>query len=237
MMMRVNRYRVSGVRCRGARGKRFTLLEIIAVVSIAGVLMAGLLIALRGTILMRERDDAATRDDAARQHCLDVVSRDLRGIVPPGTPLSPDFLGEPEEADDVRRDTVEFATSANSPRDGVFGGDVIRVSYSIVQDEQDVPGHLVRSVWRNQLSVEEEDPEEQVLIDGIHSLAFTYYDGEEWLDSWDSSLTENVLPQAVTARIERVADLDAEFGEVIELTVPIFAVTPPLDTESQEGAR
>ena len=47
---------------------------------------------------------------------------------------------------------------------------------------------LVRAVTRNLLPAMEEIPIQQPLLDGVEDIAFLFYDGTTWLDSWDATI-------------------------------------------------
>ena len=61
---------------------------------------------------------------------------------------------------------------------------------------------LVRKVTTNLLSPKEVDPEEHVLCRNVMSLNLRYFDGDSWLDEWDSTEDANSLPKAVEVDIE-----------------------------------
>jgi uncharacterized membrane protein YgcG len=61
---------------------------------------------------------------------------------------------------------------------------------------------LVREVTTNLLAPKEVEPEEQILCRDVTSLNFRYYDGDGWVDDWDSTEDANSLPKAVEVEIE-----------------------------------
>jgi type II secretion system protein J len=180
----------------------FTLIEVLAALVIAGVLFTALLSALRGVLGLRERADAEATSDIVVQQCLRALDADVTCAVPPGGGLATVFLGEMTEEKDIRRDRLEFCTATNSPRVGVFGGDIVKVVYEVVDSEDDNGWELVRAVYRNLLSTSTEEPEESVLLRSVRSLELSYFDGASWVASWDASLQDNAIPEAVRVRIE-----------------------------------
>ena len=54
----------------------------------------------------------------------------------------------------------------------------------------------------NLLSPKVVDPEEHVLCRNVMSLNLRYFDGDSWLDEWDSTEDANSLPKAVEVDIE-----------------------------------
>jgi len=61
---------------------------------------------------------------------------------------------------------------------------------------------LVRRVTTNLLSPRAVDPEEQVLCRKVKSLNLRYFDGDNWLDEWDSAADANSLPLAMEIDIQ-----------------------------------
>ena len=43
-----------------------------------------------------------------------------------------------------------------------------------------------------------------MLCRGVRSFSLRYFDGMEWLDTWDSGMEDNVLPLAVEVTLELV---------------------------------
>src|SRR6185437_13509501 len=84
---------------------------------------------------------------------------------------------------------------------------------------------LIRSVTRNLLSTVTPQPENQWMMGGIESVAFSCFDGTNWYNTWDSTLTTNV-PIAVRVRILPAAGGGSTGApSPIEFLVPIDSVS------------
>ena len=81
---------------------------------------------------------------------------------------------------------------------------------------------LVRSVTRNLLPAQDATPDDQLLLPGITSADFLFYDGTGWTDTWDSTVT-STLPTAVKFRVQLVSQ--STNASPIELVVPVFVTT------------
>ncbi|MBT3379958.1 MAG: hypothetical protein HN742_03005 [Lentisphaerae bacterium] len=214
--------------------RNFTLLEILSTTLLTAVLLTSILGVWRGVHTIRERCDTAMTDDARIQHCMNQISADIRHMTPTDEDIGSVIIGEMDETEGVRRDTLEFVTTTNSPNVNAFGSDVVSVTYGLSQTEDDdATWALVRSVSDNLLALEEEDPEETVLLSPISSLTLSYYDGQEWLDTWDSSLQDGNSPTAVKVRIELVGESEGEAVLAPELLVAVLA-RPTADEESTD---
>jgi len=216
--------------------RSFTLLELLATALLTAILLTSIVGVWRGVHTIRERCDKSLTDDARIQHCLNQLSNDLRHMAPPNDELGVGVTGEMDESDGVRRDTLEFVTTTNPPRTKEFGSDAIRVVYELAQGEDgDESWTLVRSVSANLLALEEEDPEDTALLSPISSLELSYYDGESWVDTWDSTLQDGNSPTAVKVRIELAGEAEDEAVLAPELVVAVLARPMADDQPSEQG--
>lgn len=101
----------------------------------------------------------------------------------------------------------DFFTTTGIIRNGTSSSDIQEVNYQLMEpisdgtDEEPLGQDLVRSVTRNLLSFVTPVPEEQRLLKNVEALEFEFYDGFEWRDSWDTSLSDTNLPSAVRMRL------------------------------------
>ena len=88
---------------------------------------------------------------------------------------------------------------------------------------------LVRAVSRNLLATTQEQLSEQWLMGGVQGMAFYYYDGTQWRDSWDSTTADpttgltNNLPQAIKVQIQLASQ---QTGRALSAPAPIELVVP-----------
>jgi prepilin-type N-terminal cleavage/methylation domain-containing protein len=97
---------------------------------------------------------------------------------------------------------MSFYTTGPEPKSNIEG-DVRYVEYELAIQENTHLA-LIRRVDPNLLAA---TPSEQlaaeVLVVGVKAVRFRYYDGANWIDSWDTSETgtNNVLPYAVSMEL------------------------------------
>jgi prepilin-type N-terminal cleavage/methylation domain-containing protein len=93
--------------------------------------------------------------------------------------------------------------SSNNTNTTPLVGGVAKVEFALVDNERQANYRLVRRVTTNLLSPKDLVPEEQVLCRSVKSLSFRFYDGNDWVDSWDSTsdTDANSLPLAVEITI------------------------------------
>ncbi|MBN1587320.1 MAG: prepilin-type N-terminal cleavage/methylation domain-containing protein [Candidatus Omnitrophica bacterium] len=88
-------------------------------------------------------------------------------------------------------DALFFVSSSG---DLVFGGDLVEVGYWLEPN-----GDLLTYVESNpDFDFETGNPES--LLKAIGSLSFSYYDGEAWLEEWDTEI-KHAMPRAVRVRV------------------------------------
>ena len=86
---------------------------------------------------------------------------------------------------------------------------------------------LVRCINRNLLATATPTPETQRLMGHVQTLEFDCYDGMQWRNTWDTSLTDTNLPVAVRVRIQLAArpGEDASKLQPLEMLVPLVSQT------------
>ncbi len=230
--MTSNRQQHGTVRC-GA----FTLLEILAAVSMSATVLAALVSVSFGTVRLRERRARRFEDRFVVDYAVRQLRDDLTGIVVPAGLLAGPMLGEPDESGAVRLDRLEFFSTSLPAASDAPWGDIAFVSYYLEEAEDGVAYTLVRAIDRNLLAEVAEEPEEDVLLAAVDSLEISYFDGETWVDSWDSTTVENELPRAISVRLELAQVEEAETAPApVELTIEVLPQVLPSETET-DGAQ
>jgi type II secretory pathway pseudopilin PulG len=205
----------------------FTLLELLVATAMMSVLVLSLFATLR--VAYRARDTALGAVGPARagEAAMDLIRRDIESALPPTGQLAGPFIGAegteapgtsglvfsavgnaaPGYLEAVAAAGGGMASSAGSGgaasgSDATLAGGLIRVAYTVTQRNTSMV--LVRQVQRNLLAQVEssEADEESVVCRGVRSFTLSYYDGEQWLDTWDSSQQGNALPMAVEITLE-----------------------------------
>jgi hypothetical protein len=104
-------------------------------------------------------------------------------------------------------------------------GDVQKVSYLLRNPagvSRPVGQGLIRAVTRNLLASVQHDLSEQILLSGISSLRFSFYDGANWQATWDSTTAATPTPQAIKVEIEFAKGDSGGQGMLpIEIVVPV----------------
>jgi prepilin-type N-terminal cleavage/methylation domain-containing protein len=123
-------------------------------------------------------------------------------------------------------DDLVFYSTADGPQHVDANGEVKEIEFAVEQTT-DASGNrdhvLVRKVARNLLSEQEINPDEEVICRGVGGLTIQYYDGSQWVNTWDSTLEDNTIPAAVQITLE----LDRPSAEGAMQTLTFTSVIEP----------
>ncbi|MEN6426780.1 MAG: type II secretion system protein GspJ [Phycisphaerales bacterium] len=189
----------------------FTLLELLVAMVLMVVVASCLYTALYVGFRAHRSALQAVEPTLQALNAIELLKEDIQGVLPPGdsNSLAGAFVGEDSGGvKGVDADSIEFYTTHVYTGDESVSGGIGKIS--LLLEEEDAEDRqrnyttykLVREVTTNLLARKEPEPVEQVLCRDVVSLNLRYYDGEDWLDGWDSSEDANSLPQAVEIDIE-----------------------------------
>jgi type II secretion system protein J len=201
----------------------FTLIEVILAIGVAAVVLLAINAVFFAAMRLRASASAAVEQSIPVEQALTVIRRDLAGAVPPSTNgiLAGSFkvgnvtslgLSQPVE--------IELYTTTGALRDDQPWAEIQKVTYELRPSaDRSQPGHdLVRSVTRNLLAAVTPSPEDRPLVSGVEAVEFDCYDGMEWRNYWDTTMTDTNLPSAVRVRL---AMSGANALQPFEIVVPI----------------
>ena len=207
----------------------FTLIELLLGAVISAILLSALYGIFHGMLQAQARAYSDLEDMAPRSRVMTILKSDLENMVLPIGVLSGSVLGMVSSQGTGRADTLQFNTSSGMTSDAKPWGEIQQVVYSLDSGDgtnSTSGARFVRSVTRNLLSTSSEDQSvSTVLLEGVRSLEFQYFDGDAWTEEgWDSTTTENTPPKAVRVRIEFVEqDKKQVATEPIEMVCEITA--------------
>jgi type II secretion system protein J len=217
----------------------FTLLELAVATAIFAIVIAATYSLFDSARGITTRAELRAQLFQSARAALQTIEDDLRGVVMLGSAYDTGFIGANGGSEKEPLDTLDFVAVnryTGAPYDVnqppvVQGIDVSKVSYSIETDEKRTPHGLLR-----ERPLELTPPNGPVhrdtdvtgIADNVAFINFRYYDGTQWLDSWDSTQTQN-LPQAVEVTVYISGDFRGE--KVIEpfmsrFYLPVGAQTP-----------
>jgi prepilin-type N-terminal cleavage/methylation domain-containing protein len=211
----------------------FTLLEIVVAMSVAAILLATLYTAM--FVATRAKTVAVNAVEPARSASIaaEMMTQDLQGVLPPNGNFRGAFIGHRLPSGAGNADTMEFfCIGHDQAQPGVetpLSEGIRKVDLVLRTDVQ--PPVLVRQVTRNLLAPTAPVPDEEIICRNVRSFSVQYFDGFSWLNDWDSTQTGDVLPTAISIRLE-MEDPTATKADarplVISRVVPL-ACARPLD--------
>jgi type II secretion system protein J len=188
---------------RNAKSAAFTLLEMLVATAMVAVLAGSLYASL--SIAFKARRSALAVVEPVRkvEIALAFVGEDLRSAVVPKGTLAGPFVGE--DAKDDRghdSDTLEFYCTSNSPEQAEGIGDIKKIDLACEPSDDKRTQVLVRYVTTNLLAPKTVEPVREVLCRGVFGFNLRYFNGSEWLDTWDSTVENNTLPCAIEVTLQ-----------------------------------
>ncbi len=236
MSLRPPPYRLTGA---------FTLLELLIAVVAFGIVLAAINAVFYAALRLRNRSVASLEEALPLQHAVATIKRDLANIVLPGGPLSGSLQTTSITNAVLGQSSPDFFTASGLIDETSPWAQVQKVYYALVQSEKGTAGlDLIRAVTRNLLPVTSaEQPVQEWLLSGVQGVLFSYYDGNQWRQAWDSTTADpatgqtNALPQAIKVQIQLASQETTRalaFAAPIELVVPISV--QPAGTQSQQGS-
>jgi len=210
---------------RSHRG--FTLLEILIATAVSAIVLVAIQTVFYGALRLRNTTTEHIENDLTLQRTLGLVRRDLAGLMLPGGTLSGALQTDPSStlAQDTAGERIspDFYTDSGKIDGWTPYSEVQMVTYYLAAATDGSNSKtLVRSVTRNLLPAQDATPDDQLLLPGVTSADFLFYDGTEWTDTWDSTVT-STLPTAVKFRVQLAAQ--SANASPIELVVPVFVTT------------
>jgi type II secretion system protein J len=232
------------LRTNRQRSTAFTLMEVMLALAVSAIVLAAIGGVFYSAIRLRERTAAMLDESIPLHQAFGFIRRDLQGAMPPGglNVLAGDFKTELVSGGIGQNCRLQFFSTTGVLSENSTMGDLQEVVYELRDstDRTKAGKDLVRSVSRNLLSTGTQEPDDQYLMSHVESLEFACYDGSNWRESWDTSLSDTNLPSAVRVRIQLAGDNpDNGSRQPFELIVPLVCQsrTNALQTASNGGTQ
>lgn len=185
--------------------KAVTMLELLVAMVLMVVIASCLYTALYTGFRAKRSAMSAVEPTSLAINAIELIKQDTYGVLPLGGTLAGSFLGNDSVGvNGVQADSLVFyTTQIYSENDHPVGG-LGKIELVLEEDtDYDRENYrLVRRITTNLLSPRGIDPEEQVLCRNVKSLNLRYFDGDKWLDDWDSTADANSLPLAMEIDIQ-----------------------------------
>jgi general secretion pathway protein J len=180
-----------------AATRGFTLLEVVISVGILVVILTIVYTTFNSSIkaftAMENQGDAYAR----ARIVLNRMSEEIGSIYFSLQNRNTGLVGEDKDEDDLPADSLHF-TSLSHIRwvKDSKESELCEIGYYVEKDEETRESFLFRREDWNVDGTLDEGGNPLELAEGVDGLNFRYYDGEEWLDAWDSRI-KGGLPKAI----------------------------------------
>lgn len=213
----------------------FTLVEVLAAVTIGGFIMlvaVGTLKAITSSAKMVNINISAASEV---RFAMNLIKRDLVNFYRDENIENTKLIGTTEEASEGNASYIVFYTinriraRSNQPE-----GDLYEVEYSLLQDGE--RSLLMRRLWPNPNEEYEPGGILAVIAEDIGVFEVRYFDGEEWSNEWPEEM--EVLPQLIEVSIvgkEQSKGTFAMESIMINLTRSVTASTATSESSEQGG--
>jgi type II secretion system protein J len=214
---------------RHIRRGGFTLVEVMLAMAVCAVVLAAINGVFFGALRLRETTNRVVDESQPAQLALGTMRSDLQSAVSPTTNgvMTGDFrVGDITSAGLNQNVSIEMYTTTGALHENEPWGEVQRVTYGLRPPAGGAGAQgqdLVRSVTRNLLATITPVPEDQWVMGHVQNLTFDCYDGTQWRNTWDTTLSDTNLPIAVRVTIQLAGEdpSDPRAREPIVLLVPV----------------
>jgi type II secretion system protein J len=205
----------------------FTLIEVLLALMISAIVLVIVGSFFAGALKVQQHVNANLDESLPIERALNLLQKDLKNAIAPGGMLagplqSGSMAGGVDANNGIQIFTTTGLMTPNTP-----WSEIQKVTYGLQSpsDSSATGKDLVRTVTRNLLTTATEDDDEQFLASGIERMSFSYFDGNNWLDTWGDT-TQTNLPIAVRVNVQMaVADQNAAKPDPIQLLVPLMVQT------------
>jgi type II secretion system protein J len=202
----------------------FTLIEVLLALMICGVVLLIISSVFASALKLQERASASVDKSLPIERALTLMRKDLKNSVAPGGILAGPLQSGSLEGGVDANSGIQIYTTTGLITPNAPWSEIQKVTYGLQSptDSTATGKDLVRTVTRNLLSTSTEDEDDQFLASGVETLNFSYFDGANWLDTWDDT-TQTNLPQAVRVNLQLAAANQNETKpDPIQLLVPLM---------------
>lgn len=210
-------------RGKDAQPGAFTLIEVMLALAISAIVLVAISMAFTGALQLRDHSDSKIQQSLPVERAMDLIGRDLKNAVAPGLMLAGPLQSGAYEAGMDANTGIQIYTTTGLLTPNQPWGEIQKITYGLQTSSASTNNgkDLIRAVTRNLLATGPEDEDDQFVMSGVQSLSFSYYDGANWMDTWDSS-TESNLPLAVKVSLQLAqADSDSPAPQPYQLLVPL----------------
>jgi prepilin-type N-terminal cleavage/methylation domain-containing protein len=181
----------------------FTLIELVTALLMVAMLAGSIYASLRVSFRAQAAAEAAVEPARTADVAMEMLREDIQNAMPPTSDLAIWFGGTDEsDSRGSAADKLEFYSTAESRERPSGNGEIKKIELLVTAPANTTDHLLVRRVTRNLLAIQVPEPDEEVICRGVGGFNLRYFDGSEWLDTWDSTTAVIPLPLAVEVTLQ-----------------------------------
>jgi type II secretion system protein J len=207
------------------KASAFTLLEVLVATMLIAILAGSLYASLSIAFKARRSAMEAVAPTRKVGLTMELLSQDLRSAMVPNGRMAGAFFGSDDQDGHGRdSDSLEFFCTPPSPEPKEGVGDIKKINIQCEPSEDGASQVLVRLITTNLLTTQDVTPQREVLCRGVFAFNLRYFNGTDWLDTWDSTTVGNLLPRAieVTLQLANEPPNDTNVGGYLTSQVFVF---------------
>ena len=196
----------SGIRRPQTRAGAFTLIELVLAMMMVAALAGTLFLNLRAAY--KAQDSAKDDLEPARTAdlAMEFVRDDIQNALPASNPqnftsefqkLAGTFEGTNSGGITGADGDVTFFSTSDGKLHVDGNGETKEIELTTDQPAGAISKCLVRKCLRNLTNDPLQQPDEEILCRGVISVTFTFFDGSNWNETWDSTEENNEIPAAI----------------------------------------
>jgi type II secretion system protein J len=212
----------------------FTLLELLLSIAIFAVVLAAINGVLYGALRLRNSTTQMIEEALPVQRAVEMIRRDLSGIVVPGTNMAGPMLSDLDTTQPMLGTPASptFYTTTGRITETLPWAELQKVTYYLKPPTNRYASagfDLIRTVTRNLLPSNQQLPDENDwLMTGVERLDFSYYDGTQWQNTWNSTNQTVPLPRAIKLEMLLAQPLAVRNRSLAGMPTRIQVVAPVL---------
>jgi len=178
----------------------FTLVEVLAAVTIGGFIMLVAVGTLKAITSSAKMIDININASSEVRFAMNLIKRDLVNFYRDENMENTKLIGISGDTGDGGTRIIFYTVNRMKARTDFPEGDIYEVEYVLMEGDQDEGSNLlVRRLWPNPNEEYEPGGIEVVIAEDVEAFEVRYNNGEEWSDEWPEEM--DTLPHLIEVSI------------------------------------
>lgn len=213
---------------RKSHSPGFTLIEMMLAIGVLALILTMLASSFSVVSHSKIHGEGRLNVDREGRALVWQLSNEIRGAVQTQQPSNVLFVGQGRVGSNGPIDTLTLSTlQAGHRRALTNGGPETIVAYDVVNNPDHPGWYLLQRQQQTALMPAGRGTQSLILADNLLSLNFRYFDGQRWVETWDSTSVPagRQLPVAVVIAVKLAAPGDRAMNFATQVTVPMAITT------------